>query len=443
MIVGVTGFAISWLTMRDGLNIGSRGELTWPVDPTQTITLGPPGTLGPQSERSDPGVAVLSASATTVFSTPAMINLMEHAAREALRPFLEASEESVGIDVQVQHLAATPLGATVRGEATVTGVDGRQVTFDIAAFDGKEQIGRGTHRRAVVNIDKLAQKIAEKKAMLRPDSAEAPTDRLLKPIAGPLPSFDTLNVEHRGAVLHVTLNRPGKLNAVDVRMTAEWRQLIGWLAGHGEAVRVVIITGAGRAFCAGDDVREVGTLDIETARRLSHDQAEMYLAFERLPQPMIATINGPCFGAGCVMAYSCDFRFAAHGVPIGMPEIKLGWPPGYGVAQLTALIGKARAMDLCLTGRTITAEQARDWGLVNEVLPANRLLAHAEQFADALLTQAPGALRATKRLVHADENASAKLMYRQDTEAYIRCMESAEAREGIAAFNEKRSPNWP
>ena len=137
-------------------------------------------------------------------------------------------------------------------------------------------------------------------------------------------------------------------------------------------------------------------------------------------------------------AYSCDFRIAAHGANLGMPEIKLGWPPGYGIAQLTALVGKARALELCLTGKQITASQGLAYGLVHEVVPANRVLPVAKELAVQLLAMPAEALRETKRLVHADEGVTPKQTYLADTAGYIRCLELPDAQEGIAAFREKR-----
>jgi enoyl-CoA hydratase len=240
----------------------------------------------------------------------------------------------------------------------------------------------------------------------------------------------------------LAFNRPHALNAVNVQMTAEWEQVVAWLAGHPEEIRIAIVTGAGQAFCAGDDVKELPSLTLDAARALSLRQASLWLALERLPQPVIAAVNGPAQGAGCVAAYSCDFRIASHAATFGMPEIKLGWPPGYGVAQLTALVGKARALELCLTGDPIPASRALEWGLVNEVVSAAQLLPRAHQLATRLLTLPAEAVRATKRLVHADEGAQPKIAHRADTEAYIRCLALPDAREGIAAFAAKRRPNF-
>ncbi len=402
--------------MKPGLSVGSVGQLAWHVDPTQTITLG-------------------FDTHATVFSTPSMINLMEHAARECLRPFLESHEESVGVTVQVQHMAATPVGAEVRADARVTAIDGRLIDFEVEAFDGQDQIGRGTHRRAVIAMDRFQQALASKSHLA---GGQVMTELTLKPNPGELPALKRVTVDVEGEIAFVTLNRPEALNAVDIAMTDDLEAIVHWLAGHAEQIRVVILTGQGRAFCAGDDVKEVGTLTVQRATELSLQQARVYLAFERLPQPILAAVNGHAFGGGCVCAYSCDYRIAVRTAQFGMPEIKLGWAPGYGIAQLTALVGKSRAMQLCLTGEPITAQTACEWGLVNELVTPIRLMDRVRELADQLLSLPPRALSETKRLLHADEGNRPKLTYLADTAAYIRCLETQDAKEGITAFREKR-----
>ena len=204
---------------------------------------------------------------------------------------------------------------------------------------------------------------------------------------------------------------------------------------------MVMLTGAGGAFSAGDDVKELPSLTPAQSRDLSLRQANMYLAFERLPQPVIAVINGVAFGAGCVAAMSCDLRLASHAARFAMPEITLGWPPGYGVAQLTALVGKAHALELCLWGEPISAAQAHHWGLVNELVPGGNC--GNAQFAGGALMELPAqAVRETKRLIHADEGQLPKVTHRADTESYLRCLDLPDAKEGIAAFAEKREPRF-
>ena len=183
----------------------------------------------------------------------------------------------------------------------------------------------------------------------------------LKPNPHALPPLKNLAITAAGPLLSVTLNRPEQRNAISSDLTDDWCQLISYLAGHPE-VRVVTVTGAGRVFCAGSDIKGLRSLDLAAATALSHRHARMWLAIEQLPQVFIAKVNGPALGGGCVAAYSCDFRIAATSATFGMPEVLLGWPPGYGLAQLTALVGKARALELCLTGQTISAPAgARVW----------------------------------------------------------------------------------
>lgn len=401
--------------MRPGLEAGHTGELEWVVDPSVTITLG-------------------GLPEATVFSTPHMIMLMERAARAALGPFLEEGEESVGAEVQIEHLAPAVLGERVRGVARVTGIEGRQVSFDVQAFAGGRELGRGTHRRAVVQLRRLVDHLAKfsgSGGMARVGSAE-----------GPLPTWETLRVVVEDRVAHVVLNRPGVLNAVNVQMTADLEQLVDWLGAHPEEVRAVIVTGEGEAFCAGDDLKELPSLSLEAARTLSLRQAQLYLAFEGLPQPIIAAVNGPAMGAGCVLANACDLRLASHAARFGMPEIRLGWPPGYGVAQLTATVGKARALELCLLGEAITATEACAWGLVNELVPGAMLMRRAGELARVMLSLPAEALRRTKRQVHMDEGNLPKVTHLADTEAYIRCLELPDAEEGLRAFAEKRAARF-
>jgi len=375
-----------------------------------------------------------------VFSTPNMILLMERAAREAVRPFLEPGEESVGVDVQIQHVGGAGLGASVRGEARVLAIDGRRIQFEVEAFvedpsTGQRRIGQGLHTRALVSVERLMEGLSKQ-------SGSGERAMNLKANTGRLPSLRTLLVEIDKGICTVTLNRPRALNAVNAEMTGELEQVIAWLFGHPEEARVVLLRGAGDAFCAGDDVKELPGFSPEYARELSYRQAELYLALERLPQPVIALVHGAAFGGGCVAAYSADMRIARHDARFAMPEIKLGWPPGYGIAQLTALVGKSRALEMCLMGQPIHATRALEWGLISEIVPGASLLKRGMQIAESMLAMPAEALRATKRLVHLDEESQAKVAYRADTDAYIRCLQTEDAREGIQAFLEKRGPRF-
>lgn len=440
--------------MLPGLTVGSESDLIWRVGAEHAVHLGyPPMTLRPTGEGQPPTTSISAA----VFSTPSMILLMERAARKVIEPFLEPGETSVGAIVQVDHLAPTPIGSEVRAVARVTAIDGRTIDFDVVAHDRHDFIGRGTHRRAVVKLEKLARRIDDKAKLgfgpvgLYPGSAtgspatqeislNAQPAQLKTPAADvPLPATPTLKVEIVGAIAHVVLNRPQKKNAVNRQMTEDWERLNAFFAAHAE-IRIVIVSGAGEDFCAGDDVPEVGTLPLIEAQELSYRQARLYLAWEQLPQVFIAAVTGGALGGGCVAACACDFRIATHDARFGMPEILLGWPPGYGIAQLTALVGKARAMELCLTGEPISARQAADWGLINRLVSTRELLPAAKQWAETLLKLPATAMTETKRLLHADEGLQPKTAFLADTAAYVRCLELPDARRGIANFVAKRLP---
>ncbi len=220
--------------MKAGLAAGQTAELIWVVDPSMTITLG-----------GDPRA--------TVFSTPNMILLMERAAREALRPYLDESEESVGVEVNIEHLGPAGLGDTVRGTARVTEVNGRRIRFDVQAWCGQREIGRGSHVRAVAPVQRLIENLAKV-------SGDGGQVMSLTPNTGSLPALQTIQVDVARQVATVRLNRPTALNAVNIQMTTELEQVVGWLAGHPADVRVVLLTGAGDAFCAGDDVKELPSL---------------------------------------------------------------------------------------------------------------------------------------------------------------------------------------
>ena len=402
--------------MKPGFQIGAIGELIWNVDSSMVITLG-------------------EDSRATVFSTPNMIMLMERAAREALRPYLESGEETVGTDVQIQHVSGAGIGSVVRGQARATQIDGKRIQFDVEAWCGDRQLGLGKHTRALVKLERLIENLEKQ-------NQEEPRAMRLTPNESELPTLKTLLVEVSGRLITVTLNRPGSLNAVNAEMTADFETLVCWLLGHKDQYRVVMLRGAGDAFCAGDDIKELPGFTPEFSRELSLRQAELYLAWERLPQIVIALVHGDAMGGGCVAAYSADFRIASHDARFGMPEIKLGWPPGYGIAQLTHLIGKARALEMCLLGEPIHAQRAFEWGLVHELVPRGQLVQRGQWWAERLIKLPAEAIRQTKMLVHLDEGSQPKVAYRADTEAYIRCLQMPDATEGIRAFIEKRPPNF-
>lgn len=396
--------------MKAGLSVGQEAELELLVGSNEIIRLG--GT-------------------TPVFSTPSMINLMEHAARKALAPYLDDHEESVGANVTVDHLAGTPIGKHVRAVAKVIAIDRALIDFEITAFDEKEQIGKGAHRRAVVKLEKIRQRLSEKEPRL---------NTTLDPKH--LPSFQSLKVAEQGASLEVTLNRPNRLNAIDVRTTHELVALTEWLEIAQERIRVVVLKGEGKTFCAGDDVKETAGLDKPEILKLNVERTTYCRRIANLPQVFVAAIHGHCLGGGFMLAAACDFRYAAHGTKFGLPEIKLGWPPAYTNLHAIQLLGKAKTMELSLTGSQFNADKAQAWGFINRAVPSMRLESEVVQLRDSLLQMPPIALREAKQRVAAVSSTAQDDTFVDDLAAFYRCLESEDGKEGLAAFVEKRRPNF-
>jgi len=248
----------------------------------------------------------------------------------------------------------------------------------------------------------------------------------------------TVSIEHRGRVVIVRLNRPGALNALTSEVMREMVSAMKKLDRDPE-VGCFVITGSDRVFCAGADIRELASKSYMDM--LHDDHFAGWDDLVALRTPKIAAVAGYALGGGCELAMMCDMIFAADNAKFGQPEIKLGLTPGMGGSQrLTRLIGRARAMDMILTGRMMAADEAERAGLVARVIPAGRLLdeaiAAAETIAGFSKTTAMVAREAVNR---ADEGSLREgLIYERRT--YYALWATEDAREGMRAFIEKRPP---
>ncbi len=255
----------------------------------------------------------------------------------------------------------------------------------------------------------------------------------------------TILIERRGEVGLLTLNRPEKLNAIDNRMAVELGEGVGEL-DRDPAVGAIVITGAGRAFCAGADFSR-----FEDAIRASEGaQVERprprrdWIELVRGAKPIVCAINGAAIGAGLTRTLPCDVRLAASGARLSMRFVRVGIVPEIGSTQILAqIVGLQHAADLMLSGRYIDAEEALRLGLVLEVCPAERLLARALELAQEYAESGPEALRATKRLLYRNyvEPDLGSVTGREGQEL-ARRYGSVEQREAVAAFREKRAPNF-
>ena len=253
-------------------------------------------------------------------------------------------------------------------------------------------------------------------------------------------TYDGFRVERdddRG-VATITLDVPGKLNRVSMAERDQLAHLFAEL-GADDAVRVVVITGAGETFTAGGDI--AGFLEVD-ALHLS-GLARNVAAPERCPKPVIAKLRGYAFGVGLELALACDFRIAADDLQLGLPEIKLGMIPGSGGTQrLARLIGLGRAKDAIMRGRRIAAAEAFTLGLVTEVVPPEELDAAVDRLVDELTALSPLALAMAKRVLNHVYDGPLELGLEIEGLAYGVLRSTEDYHEGIAAFYEKRPPKF-
>jgi enoyl-CoA hydratase/carnithine racemase len=263
--------------------------------------------------------------------------------------------------------------------------------------------------------------------------------------------------EVRDRVATVTLHRPERLNAWTGRMHAEYRALLE-RAGADPAVRVIVVTGSGRGFCAGADARALeghvarGAYDAGLGDDVAMPGYGVRPEFDAdfayhfgIPKPVIAAVNGPAAGVGLVLACYCDLRFAARGAKLTTSHGRLGLPAEYGLSWLLPrLIGVTRAADLLLSSRVVLAEEAEQLGLVNRALPAADLLPHTYAYARQLATEiAPSSLAASKLQLYRDLHGDVATSVRDAGTRLADMMRGADFAEGVAALTEKRPPAFP
>ena len=249
----------------------------------------------------------------------------------------------------------------------------------------------------------------------------------------------------RDTVAWITLNRPDKYNALAGTMREQLLQHVVAAAGD-DSVRAVVVTGEGKAFCAGGDIDNMVTLRSESDdagfRKLLHAGAEVMLALQAFPGLTVAAVNGVASGAGLSLALSCDLRFVAPGVRFAAPWIKLGLVPDWGATfWLPRLIGAGRAMEMVLTGQLIDAEEALRTGLITEIVDADDFIG-AVQEKTARLGAACYAVAHAKRLVRLGAEDSLEAAIARESETQEECFASGDFREGLRAFLDKRRPEF-
>ena len=249
-----------------------------------------------------------------------------------------------------------------------------------------------------------------------------------------------LSVERAGGAAWCTLDRP-PLNLLEPGLIHAVRATFDALAAD-RVTRVAILTGGGHAFTAGMDVRVLRDLDTARAKDLITALHAAIDAVHQAPFPVIAAVNGACLGAGFELALACDLRVAIAGASLGLPEVRVGVPSVIQAALLPPLVGPGRAAELLLTGEPITAERAREWGLVNDVVPVERLRATVQALVERILACGPEAIRLQKELIVRWRATDLATAVRYGINAFAAAYATDEPYQGMSAFLEKRAPKF-
>lgn len=254
--------------------------------------------------------------------------------------------------------------------------------------------------------------------------------------------YQTILTEQNGKVLKVIFNNPEKMNALTDAFLQEYTDLLNRIDSSDE-VQVVILTGSGKAFIAGADITLMRTMKPAEAAEYSKVTTEVYRRMEASKKIFIAAINGFAFGGGCEMTLACDLRIASKKAKIGLPEVGLGiFPGGGGTQRLPRLIGPVKAKELIYTAKTITAEQAYDMGLLNEVCEPEELEAKAEEMAAAILKNSCFAVSLAKEAVNNGLQSDIISAMNLEKNLFALCFGTDDQMEGMNAFVEKRKANF-
>jgi enoyl-CoA hydratase len=251
---------------------------------------------------------------------------------------------------------------------------------------------------------------------------------------------DIVTVTREQGYALIQLNRPDVLNAISLQLMTD---LVAALeeSDRDNEVKCMIITGNERAFAAGADIREMA--EATTTEMLARDQFALWERIRKVSKPVIAAVGGFALGGGCELAMACDMIIASETARFGQPEITIGVIPGAGGTQrLTRAVGKAKAMEMVLTGRMITADEALRWGLVNKVVPAESLLAEARSWAAEIASSPPLAIRLAKEAVLKSFDTTIEGGLAFERKNFYLLFASEDQKEGMRSFLEKRRPQW-
>lgn len=243
-------------------------------------------------------------------------------------------------------------------------------------------------------------------------------------------------------ILTLTLNRPEKLNALSTEVLHALEELFH-SAKSNPKVKALLITGSGKAFCAGADINRLAECTAQSGYEFACHGQEVFRLLETMGKPSLSAVNGFAFGGGCELAISTTLRIASNKAMFGQPEVKLGVIPGYGGTQrLARLIGKGRAMDLCLTGRFIDAATALNWGLVSEVVEPEQLIEQGKNILKGILSMAPLAIAGVMEVIDHGYDLSLTEALHLEAIHFAKVCASEDKKEGVSAFLNKRTAEF-
>lgn len=256
-------------------------------------------------------------------------------------------------------------------------------------------------------------------------------------------NYNNILIQENDSLATITINRPKKLNALNKETISELHNAFAELEND-ESIRVILLTGSGeKAFVAGADISEFADFDVEEGEELSRKGQEILFDFvENLSKPVIAAVNGFALGGGLELAMACHFRVASENAKMGLPEVSLGVIPGYGGTQrLPQLVGKGKAFEMIMTAGMITADDAKQSGLVNHVVSLEELIPFCEKLGERILRNSPLAISAAIKAVNANFKDGVN-GFEEEIKQFGNCFGTKDFTEGTAAFLEKRKANF-
>lgn len=256
--------------------------------------------------------------------------------------------------------------------------------------------------------------------------------------------YNNITAEVKDNFLIITLNRPKALNALSFELLTELNDVLDQINNKSIKAKAVIITGQGdKAFCAGADINQLAELNTTSGYDFAKFGQSVFSKLEQLPIPSVAAINGYTFGGGCELAMSASVRIASSKALFGQPEVKLGVIPGYGGTQrLARLVGKGRAMDLCLSGRFIDSQTALNWGLVTAVTEPENLLAETNKYLTTVCAMAPLALQGVLNSINHGYELSMAEALELEALHFAKTCGTNDKSVGVNAFLNKENPNF-